>query len=227
MLTMINIATILSVRNWPVTAEYGLASVSFIVLALIFFFVPAALVSAELATGWPKKGGIFAWVKEGLGHRMGFLAVWLLWLENVVWYPTILSFIAAAIAYIFMPDLAKNQAFMFCMILLIFWVLTYANLRGMKTSGWISTLGVILGVFLPGAVIILLGFAWVFMGNPTEIAFTARGILPDTAHIPELAFLAGIMLSFCGIEMSAVHARDVDEPQKKLPKSHFSISSHN
>ncbi len=219
MLTMINIATILSVRNWPVTAEYGLASISFIVLALIFFFVPAALISAELAAGWPQKGGIFAWVKEALGHRMGFVAVWLLWLENVVWYPTILSFIAAAIAYIFMPSLAQNQAFMFCMILLIFWILTYVNLRGMKISGWISTVGVMLGVFLPGTVIILLGFAWIFGGNPTEITFAAKELFPKTTHIPELAFLAGIMLSFCGIEMSAVHVRDVEQPQKNYPKA--------
>lgn len=219
MLTMINIATILSVRNWPVTAEYGLASVSFIILALIFFFVPAALISAELAAGWPQKGGIFAWVKEALGHRMGFLAVWLLWLENVVWYPTILSFIAAAIAYIFKPALANSQMFIFCTILILFWALTYLNLRGMKTSGWISTVGVILGVFLPGAVIILLGLAWVSSGNPTQITFQASELLPKTAHIPELAFLAGIMLSFCGIEMSAVHVRDVDQPQKNYPKA--------
>ena len=221
MLTMINIATILSVRNWPVTAEYGLASIFFIFLALIFFFFPAALVSAELATGWPQKGGIFAWVKEGLGHRVGFLAVWLLWIENVVWYPTILSFIAAAIAYIFMPSLAQSQTFMFCMILAIFWLLTYANLRGMKISGWISTVGVILGVFLPGAVIILLGFAWVFAGNTAQIDFTLTGLLPQSAHVPELAFLAGIMLSFCGIEMSAVHAKDVEQPQKNYPKAIF------
>ncbi len=80
-LTMINIATILSIRNWPISAQYGLSSIVFLTLALLFFFIPAALVSAELATAWPQKGGIFVWVKEALGHRLGFLAVWLLWLD--------------------------------------------------------------------------------------------------------------------------------------------------
>ncbi len=218
---MINIATILSIRNWPITAEYGLSSIFFIALALVFFFIPAALISAELASGWPDKGGIFAWVKEGLGHRWGFLAVWLLWLENVVYYPTILSFIAAAVAYIFMPSLALNPLFMFGMILIIFWALTFANLRGMKTSGWISTVGVIFGVFLPGTIIILLGFAWIFAGNTAQISFSMGELLPKSTHIPDLAFLSGVMLGFCGIEMSAVHVRDVENPQKNYPKAIF------
>lgn len=222
---MINIVTILSVRNWPGTAEYGLASISFILLALIFFFVPAALLSAELATGWPHKGGIFAWVKEGLGHRMGFLAVWLLWLENVVWYPAILSFISAAIAYIFLPSLAESSSFMFLTILLTFWALTFANLRGMKVSGWISSAGAIFGVFLPGAVIILLGFAWIFSGHTPQIDLSWSSILPQSAHFSELAYLSIIMLSLCGIEMSAVHARDVENPQKDYPRAIFFSAS--
>ncbi len=221
MLSMINIATVMSVKDWAVNAEYGLAAVSFIILALIFFFVPAALISAELATGWPHKGGIFAWVKEALGHRMGFLAIWLLWLQNVVWYPTMLSFTAAAIAYIFMPSLAHNPTFIFWMILSIFWGLTFINLRGMETSRWISTIGVIFGIFLPGAVIILFGFAWVSAGNIAISNFSYHDLLPKMSHLPELAFFAGTMLSFCGIEMSSVHVRDVEEPQKNYPKAIF------
>ena len=221
MLTMINIATILSVKDWAVNAEYGLASVSYIVLAVLIFFIPAALVSAEMATGWPCKGGVFAWVKEGLGHRMGFLAIWLLWLQNIVWYPTILSFTAAAIAYIVMPELSHNPLFIFSMIFLIFWGLTFINLKGMQTSSWISTIGVIFGLFLPGTVIILFGFAWVSAGNTVGIDFTLAKFLPKASHIPDLAFLAGTVLSLCGIEMSAVHVKDVIEPQKNYPKAIF------
>ncbi len=40
----------------PATAVFGLASVALYVLPAIVFLVPAALVSAELASGW--KGGV-------------------------------------------------------------------------------------------------------------------------------------------------------------------------
>lgn len=225
LLTMINLATILSVRNWPVSAQYGLASVGFLILAMVCFFIPAALVSAELATGWPQKGGVFVWVKEALGHRLGFLAVWLLWIENVVWYPIILAFIAASFAYAINPLLANNHWYMFFMIIGIFWLVTYVNFGGMKLSGWISTTSVILGTLLPGILIIILGMIWMGKGYKSQIQFSWGGILPKLNSFSELAFLAGILLSFCGIEMSAVHAKDVEHPKKNYPRAIFLSAS--
>jgi len=219
LLTMINVATIGSVKNWPVTAEYGLASVFFFILATLLFFIPTSLVSAELATGWPKTGGVFAWVKEAFGHKTGFLAAWLLWMQNIVWYPTALSFIAATIAYIFNPELAKNNIYTFFTILVVFWVTTLVNFKGMRTSGWISSLGMILGTFLPGLIIILLGCIWYFSGQPTEIAFTWNNLIPDMSSIGQLVLFTGVLISLAGMEMSAVHARDVENPKRDFPKA--------
>ena len=66
--------------------------------------------SAELGGAFAdKKGGIYAWVGKAFGVRWGFLAIWLQWIQNVVWYPTVLAFSAAAIAYVIgEPELAKN-----------------------------------------------------------------------------------------------------------------------
>jgi putative glutamate/gamma-aminobutyrate antiporter len=219
LLTMINVATIGSVKNWPVTAEYGLASVFFFVLATLLFFIPTSLVSAELATGWPKTGGVFAWVKEAFGHKTGFLAAWLLWMQNIVWYPTALSFIAATIAYIFNPALAENKWYTFITILVVFWLTTLVNFRGMKTSGWISSAGMIFGTFLPGLVIILLGFIWFFSGQPTEISFSADNLIPDMSSVGQLVLFTGVLISLAGMEMSAVHAKDVENPRRDYPKA--------
>jgi putative glutamate/gamma-aminobutyrate antiporter len=218
-LTMINLATVLSIRNWPVTAEYGLASISYLLLAMIFFFIPSALVSAELASSIPKSGGVFAWVKEALGDRWGFLAIWLQWIENVVWYPTIISFIAATFAYAIAPSFSQNPWYQFFMIIGIFWLVTYINLGGMKISSWVSTVGVILGTLITGTLIIALAFVWIGNGHPSEIAFTWSNVFPKFGHISDWAFLAGIFLSFCGIEMSAVHALDVINPQKNYSRA--------
>ena len=79
-LTMINVAAIQSLRNLPVMAEVGWASVFFYLIAAIGFFIPSALVSAELSTGWPSTGGVYTWVKEAFGPRWGFVAIWLQWI---------------------------------------------------------------------------------------------------------------------------------------------------
>jgi len=218
-LAMINVAAICSIKNWPLTAEYGFSSLFYFILTIILFFIPVSLVSAELATGWPERGGVYVWVREAFGHRLGFLAGWLLWIENVVWYPTILSFIAGTVAFVINPELANNTLYMFCVIFGAFWGTTLVNLLGMKMSGWISTLGVILGTIIPGVAIIVLGSLWLINGNPSHIAFNWESFIPDLGSPGKLALLAGVLLGFAGMEMSAVHARDVKNPQKNYPRA--------
>ena len=218
-LAMINVAAIGSVKNWPVTAEYGFASIFYLLLAALIFFLPVSLVSAELATGWPKSGGVFVWVKEAFGHRTGFLAIWMLWIENAIWYPTILSFIAATIAYIFNPAMASNTTYTLIVVLSSFWIATLANLLGMRVSGMISSVSVILGSFIPGGLIILLGLIWYFTGKPLEISMTWDSLIPNMGSAEQMVFFTGVLLSLCGMEMSAIHARDVRHPQKDYPRA--------
>lgn len=216
---MINVAAVSSVRNWPTIAEYGLSSLFFFAVAAILFFIPVSMVAAELATGWPKTGGVFAWVKEAFGHRTGFLAVWLLWAENVIYYPALLSFIAGTIAYIIDPALANNTFYMLGIIIGVFWLTTLANLLGMRASGWISTFGVITGTIIPGGLIITLGILWFFSGNPIEINISIDSLIPNMSSPTQLVFFSGVLVALGGLEMSAVHARDVENPQKNYPKA--------
>ncbi len=221
-LAMINISTILSIRNWPFTAEYGLASIVYLLLAAVLYFIPIALVSAELATGWPKKGGLFAWISEAFGKRIGFVAVFLLWASNIVFYPAILAFVAATVAYAVYPPFAEDPYFQFFTITTVFWTILLLSLLGMRFSSWLSTWGVLLGTLLPGSLIVGFGIVWYLSGNPlaTEVSWAA--CVPKLQSVDELVFISGVLLGFAGMEMTAVHALDVDEPRKNYPRAIFS-----
>jgi glutamate:GABA antiporter len=221
-LAMINVCAIESLKNLPIMAKVGLQAVFFYVLAGVIFFIPCALVSAELATGWPSTGGVYEWVKQAFGKRWGFVAIWLQWIENVIWYPTILSFTAATIAYLFYPALAQNKFYMLFVILFVFWASTIINFFGMKASGAISSIGVMIGTIIPGALIIVLGIVWVFVGGPNvQVHFSFSSMIPDMSNLSNLVFLVGVLLALGGMEMSAVHAREVKNPQKDYPKAIF------
>src|SRR5687768_10340652 len=97
-LIMINVIAVDSLRSLPFSATYGFSLVFYYLVAAITFFYPVSLVVAELATAWPNKGGIYVWVREAFGERWGFLVIWLQWVYNIAWYPTILSFLAGALA---------------------------------------------------------------------------------------------------------------------------------
>ena len=220
-LVMINVAIVCSIKNWPISAEFGLASIFYYMLGAILLFIPVSLVSAELATGWPQNGGVYVWIKEALGERMGFLAIWLLWVENLVWYPTILSFLSGTLAYAFMPSLADNTTYTFITTLILFWGATFLNLRGMKVSSFISSFSVIFGTLIPGVIIILMGIYWILSGNPTYIEFSWNGLVPDLSSLSKMSLLVGVILGYAGMEVSAIHAIDVENPQRDYPLSMF------
>ena len=220
MIALINIAAVCNIKNFPLLAEYGLSIIIFLTLSALFFFIPVAFVSAELASGWPDRG-VYSWVKEALGSKWGFLAIWLQWIENVIWYPTILSFIAATFAYMINPDLATHKIYILCSILITFWSITCINFLGMRVSGWISSLTASLGTIVPIGLIMILGLWWIFSGNPLQIEFSWGKLLPDLTSINQLVLLSGVLLGLAGMEMSAVHAHDVEDPRRNYPRAIF------
>lgn len=218
-LTMITVGSVDSIRNLPATALFGSQLIAFFLLGALFFLIPTALVSAELASGWPKQGGVYIWVKQAFGKKTGFLAIWLQWIENVIWYPTILSFVAGTIGYFINPKLANNAYFLCCVIVSSFWGATWVNLRGMHASAMLSTICAISGLLLPMALIIGLGAFWIAGGNPLHIALDFHSIVPHMQDQAIWVSLTAIILSFCGIEIATVHANDVHDPQRAFPRA--------
>jgi len=218
-LVMIAAAFVVSVRNLPMMAETGLQMIFFAFIAVVTFLLPVALIAAELATGWPKEGGVYVWVKEAFGERWGFVAAWLLWFQMVIGMTGVLSFIGGMLAFVINPALASNKLFLVSVILVVYWGVTLLNLRGMKASSRISTICFIGGVFVPGVLIIILGIIYLLQGNPIQVnlALTAKNLIPDMSNINSLVLLFGFIFVFSGMEISAVHAGEVDNPQRNYP----------
>lgn len=219
LLTMIYISTVLSIRNWPMSAEYGLSSLVVLFLAAITFLVPVALVSAELGTKWPESGGIYAWVKKAFGHKWGLIATWFVWISNVVWYPTLLSFIGSAMLYGFSVKLAQDAKVLFGLTICSFWFLTWLNLKELKVSGWVSAICLLVGTIIPALLLIFFGMGWILNGEPIHIEMSWKNVIPEFSGLSAFVFFAGLLLGFAGMEMPAVHANEVKNPQKSFPKA--------
>jgi amino acid transporter len=200
-------------------AECGSLFLFFLILGMVTFFLPLSLVAAELATALPQAGGVYNWVKKAFGHHLGFLAVWLLWIENVFWYPLVLSFIVSTLTFAFSPALIHNKLYMILSILAIIWGVTWVNLRGIQTSARLSSLGAICGTFIPSILLIAFGGLWFFHGKPFATSLSPANWLPEFSSFSELALFGGVIISLLGMEMSAVHATDVQHPQKTYPKA--------
>lgn len=222
-LAMITLAFVASIRQLPAMAEYGLSCIFFYLVFILTFLVPTAFISAELGTAWPGRGGMYTWIKEGLGARCGFLSIWLEFLVNIVGLPTYLTFIGVSAVYLFFPSLANSKIFLVIFILSIFWGVTLISFRGIQTAGLLNTMGTLIGTYIPLGIIILLGFYWVLSGRHSEVDLTLRAFIPNfrTLHLGDLVFLAGMLYALMGIESSAPHALDVENVEKNYPKGIF------
>lgn len=226
-LTMIAMAimivtSILSLRGLPSEAKFGVQSIFYYIFAAIVFLVPFSLVCAELASTYTKSGGLFRWVSEAFGPRWGWTAMYLEWQTIVIWFPTVLMFGAASLAYIFWPEsfdsaLASNKIYTLVIAMVIYWAATFNSFRGQKMANKLSTLGGLWGTIIPGALLIVLGIIYFFSGKP--IMLTEMPFFPDFSHLSTVVLAASIFLFYGGMEIQAVHINDMNNPAREFPRS--------
>jgi len=223
-LAMMNFTAVVSLRGLPAEAEYGLGSIFYYLFAAVFFLVPVSLVAAELATGWPQQGGVFRWVGEAFGPRWGFVAIFLQWIESTIWFPTVLTFAAVSLAFVgphqrWDQAISANSTYIVAISLATYWAATLFNLRGVAVSGLISKWGGLIGTLIPGGVIIVLGIGYILFGGKSHMPIHRSDLLPDLTNVNNLVLAASIFLFYAGMEMSAVHVTEVENPGVNYPKA--------
>lgn len=218
-------AIVTSLRGLPTMARTEMTMFVYLAFSLIFFLIPGALVSAELGGMYAgSEGGVYRWVREAFHERFGFAAQWLQWIQNVVWYPTGLAFVAAGAAYLIgKPGLASNNYYIGVFIIIAYWLSTLIVLRGVSLFAKIANWAFITGTIVPGLVLLGLFFYWAAAGHPIGwdqaigAGLGTRGhpaFWPSFTGLSSIAFLAGFILLFAGVESQAVHVTDMSRPRK-------------
>ncbi|MBD8043781.1 amino acid permease [Arthrobacter sp. Sa2BUA2] len=221
-LAVMNIVAVVSLRGLPAEAEYGLSSIFYYVFAAIVFLIPVSIVAAELATGWPETGGVFRWVGEAFGPRWAFLAMFMLFIEVTFWFPTVLTFGAVSLAYTgtdqsLDAQLSGNKAFVLAVVLIVYWLATFIAFRGAAAFSKVAQWGGIIGTLIPAAILIVLGFTYFFAGNTPQIELGWGELIPDFSNFANVVLAASIFLFYAGMEMNAIHVKDVKNSNRNYP----------
>lgn len=223
-MTVMIITTVVSLRGLPSQAEFGIQSIFYYLFAAIVFLIPFSMVCAELASTYTHSGGLYRWVAEAFGPKWGWSAMYLEWQTLVIWFPAVLMFAAVSLAYIFWPEsfdakLSANKIYTLIVVLAVYWITNFIAFRGMKSSKILSTLGGLFGTIVPGAVLIILGMAYLCMGKP--IMLTHESFFPDFTKIGTIVLAASIFLFYGGMEMNAVHVQNMKDPARQFPRAMF------
>lgn len=203
-------------------ATYGLGAVFFLLLAVLAFLVPAGMAATELATGWPRDGGVFVWVSEAFGEDAGFFATWLQWLQDVIFWTVILTGSAAMLAFgLGWPGGAENKLYIVAVVVGTIWLTTLLTVLGIRSTGWVGTFGSLAGTILPGVALMVFASVYLVQGHPSNISFSAGGLVPDLADPGNLAFAISTIMVFAGIELMGTRVREIEDPARTYPRATF------
>ena len=225
-LAIMNVTAVVSLRGLPAEAEYGISSAFYYLFAAIVFLIPTSFVAAELAAMFQdKQGGVFRWVGEAFGKRIGFLAIWLQWVESTIWYPTVLTFGAVSLAFIGSNstedmNLASNKMYTLAVVLIIYWVATYISLKGLGWVSKVAKIGGLVGTIIPAFLLMLLAIAYLASGGTSQMDF-GGDFFPNITKLDNLVLASGIFLFYAGMEMTGIHVKDMNNPAKEYPKAVF------
>ena len=222
-LVFMNVSALFGIR-WiakSTASSFGLglgAIPAWVVFAFIFF-VPCALVCAELASTYPRDGGMYEWVKEAYGEKYGFMVSWLNWTAKILWYTSFLTFLTVNVAFaVNMPELSENKPFVLIVSLAVFWVLSFICTKGMSCGKIFTNVGA-LGSTVPAVLLIVMAFgALIFGGRESVSQYTIETLTP-VLNWDTLGAISTVMFAYEGAEVTANFVTEMENPRRDFPRA--------
>ena len=218
-LVLFNLVAVIGLPWVATAAKAGPGTLTLWLLAAALFFIPQGLAVVQLSSAFPDEGGIYSWTKRQFGEGHGFVCGWCYWINNVLFYPTLL--LSAAVTATFIigrgeSGLADNWTYVLPFTFVSLLIAVWLNLIGLGTGRWLQNLGGV-AVFLPGVLLVILGLARFVSGTANPIAVSE--LKPDFTDMPMLNLWATIAFAFAGLELSSTMGSEIENPRRNLPRS--------
>ncbi|PYQ87363.1 MAG: amino acid permease [Acidobacteria bacterium] len=222
-LTDLALTQILFIVGLPwvgVAAKLGSAHVVFWLAAIVFFYIPSAIVVIYLNRLMPLEGGLYQWAKLGFNELTGFLVAWNLWLFAILNTSDTGLQVTQYIVYILGPRgerLTGSYWFVLLVSVTLMTALVVVAILGLGVGKWIHTAGAVLMLATFAA---LLALPWLNVARGS-----LRGFHPLATTMPVMSAMSLNLLgkmgfgAFGGFEYVAIHAGECRNPIRTIGAS--------
>lgn len=199
-------------------ASSGFNAIFFLIIGAIFWFIPISFTSANLGSikNW-ENGGIFTWVKNSLGQRLGFAATFFQWFQSTIIYTILFYFLTSGINYVFDTNIFSNNLYKFLLIICMFCGMSLIQLFGIKITTFLSKLSLIIGVLIPSILLIVLAFSFVYGTNLHTIPLDLNQNVIPKNNIGSIVIFSSFILGYTGIEESASNIENLKNSKRNYP----------
>src|SRR5690242_8208036 len=205
------ICTIVGVDTIATVAQGGGEAFTWMMIFAVVFFVPQALLFAELGSAFPQEGGPYYWTRLAFGHLAGAVNNFLYWITNPVWIGGTLAISCIGAVEVFFNNGNPLPTVVWYIVALVF-ILTaiVAAITSFNVGKWLPTAGayarfLLLGLFTISVII-----------YATEHGAHGAGSYSPTAG--GFVALVGVLLfNFVGFELPSSAGEEMTNPQRDVP----------
>ena len=198
----------------------GRASVFFWLLAIVFFFLPQALVVNHLNRRLPLEGGMYEWARVAFGDLAGFLVAWNLWVYVVIYSAAVGLVTTNYLAYVLRPQfswISTNRVALLCANLAIIAALMLVTQLGLRVGKWFTNVGSALTI-VTIAVLAALPFVRHAQGSLAEFHPFAL-VVPPLSLFSVSVFSKMTFGALVGLEYASIFSGESRNPLRDFPRA--------
>ncbi len=216
------ICTLVGVDTLGAVASNGPQAFTWLIFLAILFFVPYALLTAELGAAFPEEGGPYIWTRLAFGRGVAAVNSLVYWISNPIWVGGTLGITALATVEEFFnqgnslpgPKILSGATLLDVVFVLAFiWFTVGAAIISFSVGKWVPTIGafmrsVLLGFFTISVVIYAIK-------NGIHDTFGGHAFLPSYAIF--IAAVPVLIFNYVGFELPSAAGEEMKNPQRDVP----------
>ena len=182
---------------------------------VITFLLPYGMIVAELGTTYDGEGGIYDWVREGLGDKWGARISYYYWINYPFWIASLATMFPDILGMVFHVEFSLVAKI--AIDLGFVWLVYLMGRSKVADSEWVLNGGAIIKVAVAVAVGAL--GIWYAMENGFASDMSPHTFLPELTNANALSYLSVIIFNFMGFEVICTMTDDMADPKKDIPKA--------
>ena len=221
-MTFLFVIILFFITNISSAAAGGPAGLTLWVFGGLFFFIPCAVPTAQLAVLFPHEGSLYSWTHKALGGFWGFFVGFSAWIPSSLLILATSDLVVSIVQGLNPKWLAdpRSQGFVMLAIIVLTGLIAIQRQRTLQNMVNLIFPAMLLGT----ALVFLSGLVWLVRGNPSATAFSQPAAWNpfSSANYP---LFGTIVLGFLGVNLplnvGGELAASNDGAKRRIIKGHL------
>ena len=211
--TLFMVAAILVVDQLTASASIGVSAIGWWVVTLIFFFVPSALIVAELGSAYPYEGGIYDWVRRAYGPRWAARTTYWYWVNVALWMPSVYLLFTGVLTGLFWDGASTFSQSLVAIALT--WITVLVGIQTLNVDKKVTGGSALVKV----AIILVIGIGAIVIAirQGSANSFSLDAVLPNFSAAK--VFLPVLVYQLLGFELVSSLSGEMRHPRRDVARA--------